>query len=147
MAKRIPRFVWKGEEFKTKLKRHIQQSLDIAAITLVNDIKSSFGSSGGTLIGRTLSGATKEQRAANRSKPGGPPNVDTGHLKRNIGFDRPIGRPLIRRIGTGIGNKESVGYALWLELGTRFMLPRPYLRPALHRNRAKILRLISRPMK
>ena len=145
MAEKVSKnFTWRGDEFKKKLDIHIQKNLDRAAITLQNDIKSSFGSSGVT---GTKSGATKEQRAANRSKPWGPPNVDTGHLKRNIGFDRPIGRPLIRRIGTGIGNKESVGYAVWLEFGTRFMLPRPYLRPALHRNRAKILRLISRPMK
>jgi hypothetical protein len=135
---------WYPEQFKARLDRHIQGNLDRAAILLTNYIVGSFGDSGVT---GTRSGATKAQRAANRSKPWGPPNVDTGHLKRNVGYDKPGGRPLVRRVGTGIGNKASVGYAMWLEFGTRKTLPRPFLRPPLQTQRTAIRRELTRPMR
>ena len=134
---------WFPEQFKAELKAHIDRNLDMAASTLASFIRGSFGSSGQS-GGR--SGATKAQRAGNRSMPWGPPNVDTGHLKRNIGFEKPVDRPSVRRVGTGIGNAESVGYALWLESGTRRMRPRPFLRPALSKTRRRLKMILSRPM-
>lgn len=135
---------WHGKEYRQRVRRTVSQNLDAAAITLADGIVGSFGSSGVT---GTRSGATKAQRGANRSKPGGPPNVDTGHLKRNVGYDTPTGKPLVRRVGTGIGGKESVGYAMWLEFGTRKMEPRPFLRPMLLRMRTRIRGLLTRPMR
>ena len=144
MAVHGKNYTWRGAEFKRKLGRHIDKNLDMAAIFLTNDIKQSFGNSGVT---GQRSGATRAQRAANRSQPWGPPNVDTGHLKRNTGWDRPSGRPGVRRIGTGIGNKQSVGYAMWLEFGTRKMLPRPFLRPSIPRNLRKLRAILTRKMR
>lgn len=141
MAERGRNYTWKGEEYKKKIKRGLNANLDLAAIFLVRDIKQSFGDTG---VAGGRSGATKAQRAANRSKPGGPPNVDTGHLKRNIGYDTPTRALLVRRIGTGIGNAEHVGYAIYLELGTSKMDARPFLRTALARNRAKLRQLLGR---
>jgi len=135
---------WHPEQFQARLKRHMNRNLDMAAISLASFIRGSFGNSGAT---GTRSGATKAQRAANRSMAWGPPNVDTGHLKRNVGHDTPAGRPAVRRVGTGIGNKDSVGYAMWLEYGTRSTLPRPFLRPALQKMRTMIRRMITRPMR
>ena len=137
-----PGYRWYGQEFKARLRQHVNANLDRAAIFLTNDIKNSFGNSGVT---GTRSGATQSQRAANRSEPWGPPNVDTGHLRRNTGWDTPGN--MRRRIGTGIGDKESVGYAMWLEFGTRKMQPRPFLRPALSRNADKLRQMIGRPMR
>ena len=143
MAESGTGFNWRGKEYKRQMERHLGRNLDSAAIMLSAKIKESFGSSGVT---GTRSGATKAQRAANRSEPWGPPNVDTGHLKRNVGYDTPVGRPFTRRVGTGIGNMMSVGYAMWLEFGTRKMLPRPFLRTAMSRFGAQIRKMISRPM-
>lgn len=151
---------WHGEEYVKKVEAHIQQNLDGAAIAVQSTITSSFGNSG---IKGQRSGATGAQRASNRSKPWGPPNVDTGHLKRNVGYDKPFGRPLARRIGTGIGNAQSVGYAMYLEFGTGphviknafglgitvdhpGMLPRPFLRPGLHKAQSKIRKWLTRPL-
>ena len=135
---------WYPEALKAKLAAHVQQNLDMAAITLADAVVGSFGSSE---VSGEKSGATKAQRGANRSTAWGPPNVDTGHLKRNVGYEKPAGNPLVRRVGTGVGNKESVGYAMWLEFGTRKMLPRPFLRPMLHKMRGQIRAILSRPMK
>jgi len=144
MAEQGKGWRWYGRNYEAKTRVRMGQNMDAAAIFLANKIIGSFGSSG-TTGGR--SGATRQQRATNRSKPWGPPNVDTGHLRRNVGYDIPAGRPLSRRIGTGIGNKESVGYAMWLEFGTRKMLPRPCLRPAIWNNRATLQRIMTRPMR
>ena len=92
----------------------------------------------------TRSGASRGQRHGNRSKPWEPPHVDTGHLRRNVDKDKP--RPLVRRVGTGLGNKESVGYAWYLEFGTRFMLPRPFVRPSFWRMRRTVRRYLARPL-
>lgn len=135
---------WYPERFKAKLNTQMQRNLDRASIALTNEITDSFGSSGAD---GERSGATKAQRAANRSQAWGPPNVDTGHLKRNIGYDKPAGRPLVRRVGTSIGSKDSVGYAMWLEFGTRGMLPRPFLRPALQRMRTRLRKMLTTPMR
>jgi hypothetical protein len=60
------------------------------------------------------------------SAPGAPPAADTGRLlgsiKHELGEDA---EGLYAKIGT------DVAYALYLELGTRYMAPRPFLRPAL----------------
>jgi hypothetical protein len=60
------------------------------------------------------------------SAPGQPPATDTGRLAASIVEE--LGRDehgLVERIGT------DVDYALPLELGTRNMEPRPFLRPGL----------------
>jgi len=135
---------WNTKPFLAKLERHEQRQLDKAAITLQNYIKQSFGNSGVT---GTRSGASKKERAANRSKLGNPPNIDTGNLKRNISFAKPVGRPSVRQVGTGIGNAKSVGYAMYLEFGTSRMWERPYLRPALINNRAKLKKILTEKMR
>jgi len=135
---------WYGDEYKRKLYAHLSRNMDRAAMGMVQRVKDSFGNSGVT---GTRGGATRSQRASNRSRPWGPPNVDTGHLKRNVGWSKPIGRPFIRRVGTGIGGAKSVGYAMWLEFGTRRMLPRPFLRPRIYKDRATLRRELARPMR
>ena len=56
---------WYGKEYTAKVRKHMSRNLDRAAIFLVRDIKDSFGDSG---ITSKRSGATRSQRAANRSK-------------------------------------------------------------------------------
>lgn len=116
----------------------VSRRLDAAAIYVTNDVKRSFGNSGAT---GKRSGATKKDRRNNRSKPWGPPNVDTGHLKKNIGYSAPSA--FVRWVGTGIGGKLSVGYAMYLEYGTLRMLPRPFLRPAIYRCRQAVMRILQ----
>lgn len=60
------------------------------------------------------------------SAPGQPPAVDTGYLRASV--DHKVGTDaegLYADIGT------EVDYGLYLEQGTRYMQPRPWLKPAL----------------
>jgi len=133
---------WQGDQYKQKVGKGLSGNLDRAAIVYVSLVRRSFGDSG---ISGMISGATRSQRAANRSKPGEPPNVDTGHLKRNVGWTKYTKRKNTRKVGTGIGNKQSVGYASWLEYGTRKMAARPFLRPIMSRRewRAELTRPVG----
>jgi len=53
------------------------------------------------------------------SSPGESPHKRTGNLQAKVAVTKPA--PLVRRIGS------SAFYALFLELGTRKMAPRPFL--------------------
>ena len=132
---------WRGDDYQRRLVQHVAGNLDAAATVVESSIIRSFGDSG---VKNTRSGATKAQRASNRSKPGEPPHVDTGRLKNSIAWKRQT--LLLRRIGSGIGGKKDPGYAFYLEFGTRRMAARPYLRPALTRERERVRKIISRPL-
>jgi hypothetical protein len=66
------------------------------------------------------------------SAPGQPPAVDTGRLRASVGHkvDRDASG-LYANVGSG-GNPAipSVKHAEYTEYGTRFMAPRPWLRPS-----------------
>jgi HK97 gp10 family phage protein len=131
-----------ADEVKRKIDRGMNRNLDMAAITYVSLVTKSFGNSGQS---GSISGATQSQRAANRSRPGEPPHVDTGHLRRNVGWSRDTTTKK-RKIGTGIGNKDSVGYAVWLEFGTSRMAARPFLRPPAKTHRNKLRKIMAQPV-
>ena len=144
---------WDPEPAKRRMREQLNRNLDAAAIYVTDVIIDSFGDSSdlesaderNTRLARGRNSyATKQERAARRSKPWGPPNIDTGHLSRNIHWDRPEGREFIRRIGTNIGHALSVGYAMWLEFGTKKMLPRPFMRPGLWNAREMVKRILRR---
>lgn len=67
------------------------------------------------------------------SKPGDPPNADTGHLHSNIEATR------IGPMSAQVESKADYGAAL--ERGTSKMAARPYMAPALARKRKRILEL------
>ena len=146
---------WYPERALAIIERGMGQNLDAAAIYCTNVIKESFGDSSDRETetqarerdarGR-FKAATKAERARNRSKPWGPPHVDTGHLRRNVAWARDRQRKYIRYVGTGIGNAESVGYALYLEYGTEHMLPRPFLRPGIYKSRPVVRKLLTRKL-
>lgn len=73
------------------------------------------------------------------SAPGEPPGVKTGTLRRSIDWEIDEGRnELIGRIGT------ATEYAIFLEFGTsRGLVARPFLRPALAKNKSKIAKILS----
>lgn len=69
------------------------------------------------------------------SAPGEPPNNDSGVLAGNIETAQLA--PLIVEVSS------NASYAVALEYGTSKMIERPYMRPALERNREKINALIN----
>jgi len=133
MAKNV---IWRGKAVGRKVKRNMGRNIMVAAEMLASDIRQSFPASGAS---ETRSGGGDKR---NPSDPGGIPHVQTAHLKRNIGTEkRGIASA---RVGTGVGSKDSVGYALWLEKGTSKMAARPYLVPGLKRNKRRILKAAGR---
>ena len=71
------------------------------------------------------------------SKPGKPPNTDTGNLVSNI---------TVQKIEKGfdVGSRQGAPYGLWLEFGTSKMLPRPWLAPAFKAAVATTLKALKR---
>lgn len=117
---------WKGDEVVRKLGAHMEANLDRAAFTLQLALREVFPGSG-------QPNASKADREANRSEPWTPPHVQTGFLKNNVNVARP--ESFVRLVGTGVGDAASVGYGVWLEFGTRRMLPRPWFRPTIWKTR------------
>jgi len=130
-----PKIKWYGKRVKSKVKRGMGRNVMRAAIMLAADIRGAFPQSGQS--GTASGGGDKK----NPSAPGEIPHVQTAHLKRNIGEEKK--GETGARVGTGIGNKDSVGYALWLEKGTRDMAARPYLVPGLKRNKRRIEKIMG----
>ena len=70
------------------------------------------------------------------SLPNNPPAVDTGTLRRSITFDVETDESKVTgRVGSTILDPP---YGAYLEFGTSRMIQRPWLRPALERNREVI---------
>ena len=70
------------------------------------------------------------------SLPNNPPAVDTGTLRRSITFDvETYESKVTGRVGSTILDPP---YGAYLEFGTSRMIQRPWLRPALERNREVI---------
>lgn len=71
------------------------------------------------------------------SAPGKPPNTDTGYLANNIYL-------VIDQDGRGAEVESRAEYSEALEFGTRNMLARPFLQPALESKRAKIRSMFAK---
>lgn len=124
-------FEWHGDEYMARLHRHLEGNLTAAAIHLTNRIVTVIGVDG---------------REDGPSDPWTPPRKQRGDLRRSIGYSQPAA--LRRHVGSGKGDGNAdPGYAIYLEFGTRKMLPRPYLRPTLYKERDQIRKLILVPMK
>ncbi len=90
-----------------------------SAIVLTDLIKQLLSQPGSGVV--RVSGGRSHQASA----PGEPPAVDTGNLRASVGFQiRGAGR-------VGIGVQAGAPYWKFLEFGTRFIDPRPFLRPAI----------------
>lgn len=94
----------------------VEAALDAAAFEGQRIVVQSFGTSP---PGRTYRHGRVTHVA---SQAGYPPNVDTGALKNAIRVERRSSTT--RSINTG-----SVGYAYWLEFGTRRVGARPFMGP------------------
>lgn len=123
------RVEWKGPKVLRQLEAGMGRKLDQAAELLRSQVVRALRKNQST-SGRGKSLAT------HRSKPGEIPYVDSGHLSKSI-FWRRSGK-LTRQVGT------PVLYGLFLQIGTRFMKPRPWLDVILKQNQSKIKAILTR---
>lgn len=100
------RLQWNKEKVMRILEAKWGKKLDDIRFGMEADIKNSFGPRG--------------------SSPGDPPGVDKGGLKSSIQTER---KGLVIRVGSTLKAMFGLTYALFLEIGTRNMKKRPYLKP------------------
>ena len=115
MADRIK---WHGDKLNTKLKGEMRRAFDRVGLLVAGDIKNSMLGQRGPAGGRYV------------SSPGEPPAVQTAYLLGRITHE-VVGSEAVR-VGT------NVEYGKFLELGTQHIAPRPFLLPAVARNRREI---------
>lgn len=125
------RIKWYPQAHVARMVAKMDQNVLRAAVFLVGDIKRAFPDSG-------IKNATRAQREANRSKPGEIPHVQTGGgggLKGSIKYEKV--KPTVYKVG------PSVRHGIYLERGTMHMAARPFLRPAMSRNRTTLKQFIT----
>ena len=147
---------WYGDKLVSKMEKLQVQALKACGALLEREIKLSMKPGTGNEYVR----GGKIHRA---SAPGQPPAVDTGRLRASITYNwsgsgrgrAPIQNPSKEtKSNDGVGEPAAsrhevvvvvgtnVKYGRDLELGTTKIKPRPYLRPALENNRARLERII-----
>jgi len=110
---------WYGDKFRKEIETKCLQNMETACLFLEGQIKKDIS------------------QGQPPSKPGEPPHVLWGTLRRSITHEVEKSREgVIGRVGS---NEE---YALFLEVGTSKMAARPFLRPGLAKNRRQIAQIL-----
>lgn len=126
---------WHGPRRKAELMAAMKQRLSACAIIVASEAKRLVSTAG---TGQAGSGKRKRRvYGANPSRPGDPPNKQTGRLRGSITWEL-VGQ--VARVGT------NLLYGKHLELGTTRMAARPWLRRALAMCRDRINSILSRPL-
>ena len=120
---------WNEEAFMIAANQVNRIACERAAIHLQGKVTKALSKLG---TGRIYHRRGIEHRA---SAPGHPPAVDTGALRASIDwFVEHVRDAITAWIGPNedaLGQTAEPDYGYWLEIGTRRMLPRPYLWPTL----------------
>ncbi len=126
---------WDPRNALAKAEAAARRKLEASAVVVQNRAKV-LVSVAGTGQGRDAKGKFARIYNANPSAPGDPPHKQTGRLRASIA--REVDGPaMVARVGT------NVIYGRYLELGTRFMAPRPWLRRALAESWGDIRRIFG----
>lgn len=80
------------------------------------------------------------KRTVTASKPGEPPNTDTGTLIKSVGFNIDPNQ-MVGEVGT------SLKYGKYLELGTKDIAPRPWLFPAVEKVKKELIKIFRQAPK
>lgn len=119
---------WKGGDARAALVAGTRNGVAAGAIIVQAEVKKTLSRKG--------TGRKYPTLRYQSSKPGHPPAVQTGHLRRSIQVDlsrlRDPNRPTAA-IGT------NVKYGRWLEFGTRKMPAHPFMLQTIHLSRSATL--------
>jgi HK97 gp10 family phage protein len=139
---------WDGDHCRSVIVAEVKRRIYRCLILVYNHAKILINVDGTgkkfTESATTKTGKPRKNRkfklayGANPSKPGDPPHKQTGRLLASVAFEI---QGLIGRVGT------NLKYGRWLELGTRKMKARPWLRRAFNECQAQIQAILRQPMK
>lgn len=116
----------KFDEISKRTEEEVIQSTQLTVLTIHSHAVKSIADQKGDPAVRY-----KPRRNVTVSKPGDPPNTDTGRLAQSIQFEFENGG-LVGIVGT------SLKYGAWLEFGTQHIKPRPWLRPAVRKTQSEL---------
>ena len=128
---------WYGDRVMREFEGLMMRNVTEAGHHLAREVKLSMQRKGRT---------GKKHPAYEPSLPGEPPAVQTGILRSAIGSESgkdtlgPVARVGPRTVQKGKSTKS----ARFLEFGTRKMKARPYLRPAVAKNKGEIARILAK---
>ena len=143
------RWNWYGDKIKQQLEDEASKRIQASAIAVHNHAKKLISVDGTGRAIKTVSYSYGGRRRVAKKKgliygfapsqPGEPPRVQFGRLRGSIAWE--MATRFIARVGT------NVKYGRWLELGTKFVQSRPWLRRALVEMRPRIQALMRKPFK
>lgn len=139
MSKKV-RSEWHGPNRKRDIRDEMKKRLQACAIHVSGFSKrliSTQGTINTNAPTRDSKGRFQRKYGSNPSQPGDPPHKQTGRLRASVTWEF-VGT--IARVGT------NVLYGRWLELGTKKMAARPWLRRSLDACQAFIKARLSKPM-
>lgn len=123
-------FRWNGKKIELIVNATSRQILEGACILVEKTAKASIG------------------LVPPPSPPGHPPAAPTGTLKGRITHEKPKVTPrgLVGKVGTNLeyARRVELGFVGTDKIGRKYnQAPRPYLRPALHKNEAVIKQMFG----
>ena len=136
---------WHGKKVFTLATKANVDAMVKAAGIIERDIKKSFTKQG---TGRSYK-RTKSGKRHYASLPGQPPAIDLGNLRasimgeievKGVGVTGKVG-PDVEMLAAKTDAGTDIEYGLYLEVGTKHMAARPYLRPALRRTKKEVKRV------
>ena len=136
---------WFDDEIRNRVKKETVKNVNRAALLLEREVKKELSNVG---TGRPYKRGKKVHRA---SSAGQPPAVDTGTLRASI--SSVVDSSVLKVEGWVGSNKNviasksvagtDVEYGYYLEVGTKNIQPRPFLRPTLRRLKHKIGKILA----
>jgi HK97 gp10 family phage protein len=134
---------WSGEQFVAQVEAKARRNVEAACIHVQNQVRFLISTPSRTVTyaqRKNRKGEMKTKkilgpRGSNRSKPGEAPHKDTGTLRSSIAHQMQEGPSGL------VGS--ALAYARHLELGTKKMAPRPYLRRTLAQEKPAIVEIIT----
>lgn len=126
MTSATSRVVWHGPKIAGMTRVEASRRLNRCAVALHSEI---------------IQRISISTRANGPSLPGFPPHADTGRLRQSIVLQPATPANLVARVGT------NLRYGRFLELGTKRMAARPFLRKTLREMRGQLRLIFMEPSK